>query len=424
MNAKKSSLILGLSLALAIGCARAGDVNGDGGVSDFYRWHHAMPARPGVMLRTEKLGPDLSLAQAAINLRILYSSTEGVSNHGIVIVSGALFLPKGRMPTGGWPIVAWAHGTTGIADVCAPSWHGRTGRDQAYLNAWLQQGYAVVATDYQGLGTPGMHPYLLWRPEGYSVLDSVRAVLARFPRQLQNKLVIIGQSQGSGAALGASYLVPLYAPELNLRGTVATGLVLTFKSFPGFTPPSTKTASLTDPTAMNPGFAMLRVAGTDRAIHPDLLPDDFVTARAKPLLAAARGECLRDLFKLSARMNLKPSEVFSKNLNPIDGAMEANFELPSAKMPAPVFVGTGLADSEAGTAGQYNGVAALCKAGSVVQWHKYPGLTHGGAVNGSLPDSEPFVRAVMNGRKINSNCADISDPGPIQTPKAGVKFND
>ena len=71
--------------------------------------------------------------------------------------------------------MAWAHGTTGIADVCAPSWRGNSERDKEYLDAWLKSGFAVVATDYQGLGTPGVHPYLLWRPEGYSVLDSVRA---------------------------------------------------------------------------------------------------------------------------------------------------------------------------------------------------------------------------------------------------------
>jgi hypothetical protein len=71
---------------------------------------------------------------------------------------------------------AWAHGTVGIADVCAPSWAGRSEPDITYLNHWLDQGYAVVASDYQGLGTPGGHPYLTTRPEAYSVLDSVRAV--------------------------------------------------------------------------------------------------------------------------------------------------------------------------------------------------------------------------------------------------------
>jgi hypothetical protein len=70
--------------------------------------------------------------------------------------------------------MAWAHGTVGIADVCAPSWAGRSERDITYLNHWLDQGYAVVASDYQGLGTGGGHPYLIARPEASSVLDSVR----------------------------------------------------------------------------------------------------------------------------------------------------------------------------------------------------------------------------------------------------------
>jgi acetyl esterase/lipase len=120
-----------------------------------------------------------------------------------VTVSGAYFVPKGTPPDAGWPLVAWAHGTTGIADVCAPSWIPRSERDAGYLNTWLQQGFAVVATDYQGLGTPGPHPYLAVRPEAYSVLDSVRAVLKGFSN-VANKIVVIGQSQGGGAAFATA----------------------------------------------------------------------------------------------------------------------------------------------------------------------------------------------------------------------------
>jgi hypothetical protein len=92
-------------------------------------------------------------------------------------------------------------------------------------------GFAVVATDYQGLGGPGPHPYLIWQAEGRSVLDSVRAALQAHP-QLANRLVITGQSQGSGASLGASYIAPGYAPELKLLATIATGLVATFPDGP------------------------------------------------------------------------------------------------------------------------------------------------------------------------------------------------
>ncbi|MBA5745491.1 alpha/beta hydrolase, partial [Escherichia coli] len=68
-------------------------------------------------------------------LRILYASTDGVGGHTPIAVSGALFVPRGTPPAGGWPLVAWAHGTFGMADICAPSWFGRSYRDVRYLNA-------------------------------------------------------------------------------------------------------------------------------------------------------------------------------------------------------------------------------------------------------------------------------------------------
>ena len=137
-------------------------------------------------------------------------------------MSGALFWPKSDAPAGGWPIVAWAHGTVGTADKCAPSFAGRSDRDIQYLNSWLKAGFAVVAADYQGLGTPGGHPYLAAKPAGYSVLDSVRAVRDR--NGLGDRVLLVGQSQGAGAAFATAAVANSYAPDVNLLGTVATGL--------------------------------------------------------------------------------------------------------------------------------------------------------------------------------------------------------
>jgi Secretory lipase len=397
-----------------------GPTVGDGGVSAFYSWRDALPAQPGVMLREETLPESQHQAAAAQNFRILYSSTGG---HERITVSGTLYLPDKAIPKGGWPIVAWAHGTTGIADVCAPSWQGRSPRDKEYLDAWLAQGFAVVATDYQGLGTPGIHPYLLWRSEGYSVLDAVRAALHSHGKQLRNQVVVVGQSQGSGAALGATFLAHEYAPELNVLGTVATGLVVTFR-------PSAqlklapKPAQYTDPTLMDPAYAILRIAGTDRSLHPDIDTSAFVTEKGRTLLHAALTSCIHDLFDLSAREKLTGAQVFTGDLATIDSDMEANFELPSARMPVPIFVGTGLADGEAGTAQQYNAVAGMCTAGTQVEWRTYPGLTHNGAVNVSLRDSLPFVQRLMSGQTITGTCGHIDPPGPPQPADRSVPFND
>ena len=140
-----------------------GRVAGDSTLSPFYAWGGELPQRPGVLLRTEPQPSQPELTAAGTMQRILYTSIDARWNSGIVPVSGTLYLPKGAPPSGGWPLVAWAHGTLGVADVCAPSWAKHRPRDATYLNRWLEQGFAVVATDYQGLGGPGPHPYLFWR---------------------------------------------------------------------------------------------------------------------------------------------------------------------------------------------------------------------------------------------------------------------
>jgi len=180
------------SIAQAAHVPAPDPLQGDGRVSPFYTWTEEIPDTPGRMLRAEPLDPTLGLAMAGEQFRVLYSSTDGMDGKTPAVVSGTVFLPKGTPPAGGWPLIAWAHGTTGIADICAPSWEARSYRDVSYLNTWLQQGYVIVATDYQGLGTPGPHPYLAVRPEAYSVLDSIRAVLRQFP-DISNRIVVVGQ---------------------------------------------------------------------------------------------------------------------------------------------------------------------------------------------------------------------------------------
>ena len=98
----------------------------------------------------------------------------------------------------------------------------RHGRDtflstKPILKTWLDQGYAIVASDYQGLGTKGTHPYLATKPASYSTLDAIRAVQnSDFP--LSDDIVVIGQSQGAAAAFATAGHAPEYAPELNIKG--------------------------------------------------------------------------------------------------------------------------------------------------------------------------------------------------------------
>ncbi|NKF23580.1 lipase family protein [Solimonas marina] len=385
---------------------------GDGGVSSLYRWNAPIPEQPGTPLKQAPAPASQVLANASAAQRMLYSSTDGLGSNKPIVVSGIVYLPKGQPPAGGWPILAWAHGTVGAADVCAPSWTGPSAERGAYINAWLKQGYAVVASDYQGLGTTGPHPYLLYRPEGYSILDNVRAALRAYPKQLSNRVILSGQSQGSGAALGAAFVAPDYAPDVNVLGTIATGLVVHVAD-PGKAP-QVPLPPYADPDYVDAAFAMVYMLGTGKSIYPQLNVDDYMSAAGRPLLKAARTGCFRDAMRVAKADDLSAAKMYRKSVAKIEAHLEEAQAFPNAHFKTPVFTATGLADAMAGTAQQYNFLSAMCTAGSTVEWHYYPGQTHHSTVNLSLQDSEPFARRLLAGETIESNCASLHPPGPLQ----------
>ena len=132
-----------------------------------------------------------------------------------------VFKPKGPMPAGGWPIVAWAHGTTGVADQCAPSQQG-LGGNEFLIAKLLVAGYAVVAPDYEGLGEPGgreLHPFLNLKSEAYSITDAVVAASKNLGNTTEKRWTVIGHSQGGHAALGAAENAS--RAQLDYKGAIA-----------------------------------------------------------------------------------------------------------------------------------------------------------------------------------------------------------
>ncbi len=350
------------------------------------------------MLRTEPLDPTLGLAMAGRQFRILYTSTDGMDGKTPVVVSGAFFTPRGDAPAGGWPLIAWAHGTTGIADICAPSWAARSYRDASYLNAWLAQGYAIVATDYQGLGTPGPHPYLAVRPEAYSVLDSVRAVLHGFPG-LANRIVVVGQSQGGGAAFATAGFAPDYAPDLDIRGTVATGI-------PYLTPDLLRPPAHSDPAGPPDGTVAYNIYIGLFALQADpaLRSRQLVTPRAEPVLALARTSCVGQMFSDAIAAGLNRANALAPEYSAAFAAVLPTMEYPTFKLRQPVFIGTGEKDHDVPPPMQLAVVAKACAAGTVVEAHVYAGLNHGQTVPASQQDLLPFVRKVLAGEPIKPIC--------------------
>ena len=159
----------------------------------------ALADRPGAILNVWPLtggGPGGGDA-----FRIMYGST-GLNGEPIQ-VSAAIFIPPGDPPAGGRNVIAWAHPTSGVVETCAPSLMPDVAGMVWGLPDMLAKGYVVVATDYPGLGSPGIHPYLFGVSEGRAVL------------------VVWGHSQGGHASLYTGELAASYAPDLKLVGVAA-----------------------------------------------------------------------------------------------------------------------------------------------------------------------------------------------------------
>jgi len=172
---------------------------------------------PGTVLRLETMNAPFPESQA---WRILYSST-GINGEPIV-VSGMVFAPSDPPPVGGRPVVSWSHPTTGIEDQCAPSRSPKPYNDVQGLQEFLAQDWVVVATDYQGLGTDGMHPYLVGASEARGTIDIVRAARnMEAETGASSHYFAFGHSQGGQAALFAGQIASTYAPELKLLGVAA-----------------------------------------------------------------------------------------------------------------------------------------------------------------------------------------------------------
>ncbi|MEE1891128.1 lipase family protein [Pseudomonas carassii] len=397
------SFALGLSaLALSITAVAADTFaprpdpqQGDGRVSAFYTWSKAIPATPGKLLRSEPLDRALSLPNAASAQRILYTSLDGIDGKTPIVVSGALFIPKGKAPAGGWPVASWGHGTVGIADICAPSWAGRSYRDVQYLNRWLDEGYAIVATDYQGLGVPGGHPLLNNRMAAYGILDAAKAVVAGVPG-LANKVLIVGQSQGGAGAFAAGAYAATYAPNLGVKGSIGTGVIYTI----GAKNVGEQDENKVDP-ALAYGFYTLLAA---QQYDPSIDPRDFYTDKALPLFEQARSSCLSALVSDVVGSGLTPANAKKDYQGDQLKAWLAQVSYPTLKLAQPIFIGTGAEDKTPAASTQVALMQDACKAGSVVQGHLYKGLGHSETVNASLRDSIPFARQVISGQPVTPIC--------------------
>ncbi len=181
----------------------------------FYTAQAGFDVTPGTLLRREVIDPFI---EGATTYRVLYTSRDldgtPAATSGLVIVPD-----DDEVPVGGRPVLAFTHGTIGVARSCAPSMLDDAYVEQMWgLEALIDAGWIVAAPDYLGLGSEGDHPYLVGPTAAENTLDAVRAAIGLAGDEASSRFAVAGHSQGGHAAMFTGQQAPAYAPELDLVG--------------------------------------------------------------------------------------------------------------------------------------------------------------------------------------------------------------
>jgi pimeloyl-ACP methyl ester carboxylesterase len=357
----------------------------------FYRPPSPLPkGAHGSAIWARRLTGDAALGGARVNELLLYRSV-GVTGKPVA-VSGAVSVPKGKAPKGGWPVVTWGHGTTGIADVCAPSRdsasnpaHGLIAYIDPLLKSFLKRGYAVVRTDYEGLGTPGVHPFLNGDSEGRDMLDIVRAARTLEP-SLGHRVIIAGHSQGGQAALFAASLAKKWTPELTVRGTVA------FAPVSHLSEQVPLARSLKDPSPLT-AFAVMIARGIDLA-DPALKVSSLLAPTAAARYPQADQRCLNQLRDPSSFGDLAPADIFRSDadLGPLTAALNRDDDAENLTIRTPVRIEQGTADTTVLPPFTDQLAQTLTKRGTPLVYKRYQGVDHGGIVVSAAADARSWLR--------------------------------
>ena len=236
--------------------------------------------RHGTLLRYQAVQQSLTFRSRSWRIMYASRSLEGEP----IVVTGLAAVPQLPAPDGGRATLTIAHGTSGIADECAPSLEPGGGESglatHARAHNWL-----LAVSDYEGLGTPGRHPYLVGPSEGRAVLDAARAA-GQLPGAGQgDQLLIAGYSQGGHGAAWAHQLAPTWGRGFDVLGTFAGA-------------PASEIDLIVRAASQRPevgGFVMMIIAGFAEA-YPELDVADVLTPEGRELLDVVDEGCTSDVF--------------------------------------------------------------------------------------------------------------------------------
>lgn len=338
------------------------------------------PGKPGELIRsTEFDAYDLPLHVSAV--RVLYHSRS--ANGDDVAASGVVLLPDGKPPVGGWPAIAWAHDLTGVARQCAPSLvrdlpHG------TFLSMYVNVGYAVVISDYTGLGTSFRNAYADVSSNAWDVIYSIPAARHAVPH-LGSRWIAMGTRDGGMVAVGVAELEhDLRDP--NYLGSIAISRLADFQDLYG---------------AVNAlsGNVPLFLAYGIKTVYPQFEIKDMLTEKALFAYHEVGQDCTQAGARDSAAAMLKPNwqnnqfvqKYFSRSqlgLKPAD---------------APLLVVS--SESDPSLQATTKVARRLCQVKDRVQFERYSESDPGQVIGDSVRDQMAWIQARFRNRRAPTNCS-------------------
>jgi hypothetical protein len=349
-------------------------------LTSFYDTPHPLPpGKPGELIRSEPID-QYNLPYELSALRILYHSR--TANREDVPVSAVVLVPDGKPPARGWPVIAWAHEFRGAARQCAPSLMKNLGAGPI-LAMYANLGYAVVATDYSGLGADSGKPVLDMQSNALDVMYSVLAARAAV-KEIGPKWIALGLFEGGMAAVAVS---ESEVRDPNYLGSVATsGVADAQEAYQRFAQGSSKRM-------------LLVLASTVKALYPEFRVSDMLKDTALPAYRRVAETCggetepeSQDVLKTGWENNRFVKEFFSRNT-------------PGPKPShGPLLVISGEADPAAPAEMTGKTVARMCNHGSRILFLKYPDLDASGVMGASVADQISWINARFAGYVAPGNC--------------------
>ena len=354
-------------------------------ITKFYETPNPLPAgKPGELIRTISVD-DYLLSSNFSAFRILYHSRSATGQD--VAASGVVLVPEGTPPQGGWPVIAWAHAFTGAGRQCAPSL-SRNLDYGPFFSMYLNLGYAVVATDYAGLGTDFPNAVMDVESNATDVIDSIPAARSAVP-QLGSRWVAMGPALGANAIIGVAELERRIRDPNYLGGVAISGVADLKEAY--------------DRLPKQQSLRMLAsLAYAIKTVYPDFDVRGMLTEKALPAFHQIGQSCGSN----ESDSELSTSELVKQNWNKNKFVEEFFDRNRLGRNPAygPLLVITDDTDFVVPPSMTAQAVARMCKLGDRIQVVKFSGSEPGQVLGGTVRDQMAWIEARFAGRPAPGNC--------------------